>query len=72
MVNIHAAKTNLSALLEQCEQGKEVIIARAGKPIAQLVPYQAAIQSRQLGSLAGKIELACDFDDPVSEENWGL
>ena len=61
-VNIHDAKTNLSKLLERVEQGEEVVIARAGKPIARLCPLPKRRRKRTLGRYAGQIEIADDFD----------
>lgn len=66
-VNIHHAKTHLSQLLEQVEQGQEVVIARAGHPIARLAPLAPA--PRRIappGSLAGQgYAISDDFDAPV-------
>ena len=64
-VNIHEAKTNLSRLLEEVAGGGEVVIARAGKPIARLVPIEAAPRPKLLGLLAGQIEVPEDFDAPL-------
>jgi prevent-host-death family protein len=64
-VNIHDAKTNLSRLLEEVAAGAEVVIARAGKPIARLVPFAAAPRPKLLGLLAGQIEMPEDFDAPL-------
>jgi prevent-host-death family protein len=66
-INVHEAKTHLlSRLLESVEQGEEVIIARAGKPIAKLVPLTP--QRRQPGGLKGKIRIHPDFDAPLPDE----
>jgi len=62
-VNIHEAKTHLSRLLEAVEGGEEVVICRAGKPVATLKPYQPSKQPRKPGSLKGQIWIADDFDD---------
>lgn len=64
-VNIHEAKTQLSRLLESVEAGEEVIIARAGKPIAKLVPLKS--RPRRPGGLKGKIRVRDDFDAPLPE-----
>jgi prevent-host-death family protein len=64
-VNIHEAKTQLSRLVERAEAGEEIVIARAGKPVARLVPYRAARPPRQLGRLRGRIWIAEDFDAPL-------
>jgi prevent-host-death family protein len=68
IVNVHAAKTHLSRLLERVEAGEEITLARAGKPVAKLVPYQARREPRKLGSLRGKIWLAPDWDSPEVNE----
>jgi len=63
-VNIHDAKTHLSRLVERVEAGEEIVIARAGKPVARLVPLGLRTRPRQLGTLRGKIWLAPDWDSP--------
>lgn len=60
--NISEAKAELSALIEQVLRGHEVIIAKAGKPVAKLVAYRGATRPRKPGALAGKIRIAADFD----------
>lgn len=76
MVNVHEAKTQLSRLLQQVEAGEEVIIARAGKPVARLVPLQPNRPQRQPGRLEGIILPPPDsFFDPMTDEElkeWGL
>lgn len=61
--NISAAKAELSALVERVERGEEVILARAGKPVARLVRYTGPAKERKPGALARKIRIAPDFDD---------
>lgn len=63
-VNIHEAKTHLSRLLERVEAGDEITIARAGTPVARLVPIGAAC-ARPLGLDAGRVVVADDFDAPL-------
>ena len=63
-VNIHEAKTHLSRLVERVEAGEEITLARAGRPVARLVPYQARRLPRTPGSLKGRIWLADDWDSP--------
>ncbi len=63
LVNIHEAKTHLSRLLERAAAGEEIIIGKAGRPVARLVPYREDIGPRQPGSLRGRIWVAEDFDD---------
>jgi prevent-host-death family protein len=68
-VNIHAAKTHLSQLLEEAAGGKEVIIAKAGKPIAKLVPLSSTKpRKRKLGALAGRARVPADFDAPLPDD----
>lgn len=62
IINVHAAKTNLSKLLERAEAGEEIVIGRAGKPIAKLVPYRAERTKRVFGRLKGQIVVHGDFD----------
>lgn len=71
-VNIHEAKTHLSRLLEQVAGGEEVVIAKAGKAIARLVPLEAAPKKRQLGLLKGKLNVPDDFDAPMTDEELSL
>ena len=61
--NIHEAKTHLSRLVERAAGGEEIIIAKAGKPMAKLVPYQEDKKPRKPGSLRSKIWIADDFDE---------
>ncbi len=69
-VNIHAAKTQLSRLVDEAAAGAEIIIARAGKPVARLMPLAAspAPQRRVLGRLAGQISIPADFDAPLPDD----
>ena len=61
--NISQAKAELSSLIEEVCKGKEVILAKAGKPVARIVPYKRAGTQRKPGSMAGEIWIAPDFDD---------
>jgi prevent-host-death family protein len=63
-INVHEAKTHLSRLLERVEAGEEITLARAGRPVARLVPYRRATERRRPGLLKGQIELADDWDSP--------
>ncbi len=67
VVNVHQAKTHLSRLLAQVEQGEEVVIARNGKPVARLVRLQCQGKP-QFGSWKGRIALDDSFFDPLPEE----
>jgi prevent-host-death family protein len=61
-VNIHEAKTHLSRLVERVEAGEEITLARAGRPVARLVPYRPRREPRTLGIWKGRIWLADDWD----------
>ncbi len=66
-VNVHEAKTHLSKLLEAVEAGEDVVIARAGKPIARLVPVATRTAPRTPGSWRGRVFIADDFDETPEE-----
>lgn len=61
-VNIHAAKTHLSRLIERVEAGEEITLARAGRPVAKLVPYTVRREPRRPGLWEGRVKIAPDFD----------
>ena len=62
LVNIHQAKTHLSRLVEQAAAGEEVIIGKAGRPMARLIAYTPERTPREPGALRGRIHIAEDFD----------
>ncbi|NOY70716.1 MAG: type II toxin-antitoxin system Phd/YefM family antitoxin [Deltaproteobacteria bacterium] len=64
-VNIHTAKTNLSKLIAE---GKEVVIARYGQPVAKLVPFKPLRKDRVPGSAKGKIRMSDDFLEPLPDD----
>ncbi len=64
-INIHEAKTHFSKLLARVRNGEEIIIAKAGKPIARIVPVTDKPVERVPGSAKGKITVAPDFDAPL-------
>jgi len=68
IVNVHEAKTHLSRLLDDVAAGAEVVIAKAGKPVARLVPVEAAPRPKKLGLLRGRIKVPADFDAPLPPE----
>jgi prevent-host-death family protein len=68
VVNVHAAKTHLSRLIEQVAAGEEIVIAKAGKPVARLVPFEPRREPRRPDLLKGQIWIAEDFDEPLPEE----
>jgi prevent-host-death family protein len=66
--NIHDAKTNLSRIIERVEHGEEIIISRAGNPVAKVVPLTGRLNRAGRGSLRGKLVAADDWDsDEVNE-----
>ena len=67
-VNVHEAKTHLSRLLTRVEAGEEVIISRAGKPVARLLPYNKAQRKRIAGRDVGLVEIPDDFDAPLPDD----
>ena len=66
-VNIHEAKTHLSQLVEDVAQGDEIVIAKAGKPMARLVGIAATRRPRPRGLLKGRMTIAPDFDAPLPD-----
>ncbi len=60
--NISEAKAELSALIQEVLKGNQVILAKAGKPVARIVPYSGPVQPRKPGAMAGEIWIAPDFD----------
>jgi prevent-host-death family protein len=71
-VNIHDAKTNFSKLVDQAAAGEEIIIAKAGTPMARLVPLQKQKRKIQFGLMKGQIEIKQGFYDPMTEEEIAL
>ena len=67
-VNIYEAKTRLSELVEQVRRGETVVIAKAGTPLARLVPIDAPRRKIVYGLMKGEIEIADDFDAPLPDE----
>jgi len=63
--NVHEAKTHLSRLLEQVAAGEDVLIAKAGVPVARLVPVVVPVDQRPLGTEQGRVFIADDFDAPL-------
>ena len=67
-VNIHEAKTNLSQLLARVESGEEIVIARAGRPIARLSAIPSVLIKRPIGLERGLFKVPDDFDAPLPQE----
>ncbi len=66
-VNIHDAKTRLSSLIERVEAGEEIVIARAGRPVARLAPLPSRRNRRKLGALDGRFRIPDDFNAPLPD-----
>ncbi len=66
-VNVHEAKTHFSKLLARVEKGQEVLISRAGKPVARLVPHEVARPVPVFGADRGKLIIPDDFDAPLPD-----
>lgn len=67
-INVHEAKTNFSKLLQRVAAGEEITIAKAGIPVAKLVPVQAEKPKRTLGLYEGQIWMAEDFNAPLPDD----
>jgi prevent-host-death family protein len=67
-INLYDAKTQLSQLVDRAAAGEEIVIAKAGRPMARLVPLKGRATSREPGALKGKIKIAPDFDAPLPDE----
>lgn len=67
-VNVHKAKTHFSQLLARVQEGEEIIIAKAGKPVARLIPEIPSVTKRVAGTAKGKVTVADNFDAPLPEE----
>jgi prevent-host-death family protein len=67
--NMHEAKTKLSRIIERVERGEEIIISRAGKPVAKVVPLRSTAGRRGRGSLRGKLVLTPDWDSAETNED---
>ncbi len=68
IVNVHEAKTHLSRLLERVAAGQEIVIAKAGQPVARLVPIKGTEGERELGRDRGCVWIADDFDAPLPDD----
>jgi len=72
VVNLHAAKTHLSRLVDEASAGEEIVIAKAGRPVARLVPLAKASTKRKPGLLKGRVRVAADFDAPLPPDLLAL
>ena len=71
-VTVHAAKTNLSRLIERARAGEDIVIRRGTEPVARLVPIQPRGTGRRFGSLKGLIQVDDSFFDPLPDEELDL
>lgn len=67
--NIHDAKTNLSRIIERVERGEEIVISRAGRPVAKVIPLAGRVRRSGRGSLRGQLALAPDWDSEAVNES---
>ena len=67
-VNLHAAKTHLSHLVDEAAAGQEVVIAKSDKPMVRLVPVSRKPRRRGFGTLRGKMRIGDDFDAPLPDD----
>jgi prevent-host-death family protein len=63
IINVQNAKTHLSRLIEEAAAGEEIVIGKHGKPMVRLCPYAPRNETRPLGGLEGRVQIAPDFDD---------
>ncbi len=68
LYNLYQAKTFLSQLVDRAAGGEEIVIAKAGKPLAKLVPFARVAIPREPGGWEGKVRIGEDFDDPLPED----
>ncbi len=66
-VNVYAAKTQLSRLIDLAMAGQEIVITRHGRPVARLIGAEALVAPRKLGLMRGRIRIGEDFDAPLPE-----
>ncbi len=67
VLNLYEAKSSLSRLVDRAAAGEEIIIAKAGRPLAKLVPIASNAKLRQPGGWEGRVEISEDFDDPLPD-----
>jgi len=71
-VNIHDAKTHLSRLVDEVASGAEIIIAKAGKPMARLAPLSTPVRKKKLGLLKGRIKVPDSFNAPLDDDTMAV
>ena len=67
-INLYEAKTRLSQLVERAAAGEEIVIAKAGRPLARLGPLVKRMAPREFGFMAGRVHMAADFDEALPDE----
>jgi prevent-host-death family protein len=67
IVDFHEAKTHLSKLLDRVIEGEEIVIGKAGRPVARLIPVRRLARHRAPGSARGKVQITADFDEPLPD-----
>lgn len=67
-INVHEAKTHLSRLLNRISAGEEIVIAKAGKPVARLIPWREPVSRREPGLDRGRFRVPDDFDAPLPDD----
>jgi prevent-host-death family protein len=67
--NIHEAKTHLSRIIDRVEHGEEIVISRAGQPVAKVIPLAGRVNRTARGSLRGALSLAEDWDSPAVNDS---
>ena len=74
LVNMHAAKTNLSELIKRARAGEEIVIARDGLPVAKLIPIDQEAPTRRFGALKGRLTVPATFFETLPKDEmagWG-
>jgi prevent-host-death family protein len=66
--NLYEAKTSLSRLVDRAASGEEIILSKAGKPLAKLVPFHRSTEPRKPGGWEGQVHISEDFDAPLPED----
>ena len=67
-INIHEAKTHFSKLIERVNAGEEIVVSKAGRPMALLIPFRRPQKERVPGSAKGQITLLPHFDEPLPQK----
>ena len=75
LINMHAAKSQLSDLVKRARNGEDIVLARHGEPVARLVPVEGQVPRREFGALAGRIRVPASFFDEQPDDErsaWGV